>query len=199
MNLDPAAKPGRTRRWAALACFLTLISLTGCRRDAADAPSNPQDPPLASSRNGEGTGQSVERSQEGAEGGNTAEAAPRESNSERSASSSSRADAYLPLVGRWVRTDSPYVIEIRAVGGDGQLEAAYFNPRPINVSRALAGKESGELRVFVELRDVNYPGATYTLAYNRAQDLLQGVYFQPALGQSFNVSFARVQTGTSGP
>ncbi len=107
----------------------------------------------------------------------------------------SRASEYLALVGRWVRTDSPYRIEIRAVGRDGRMEAAYFNPNQINVSRAVARNESGELQVFVELRDVNYPGATYTLAYRPEKDLLQGVYYQPAMKQSFNVSFARQQTG----
>jgi hypothetical protein len=114
-------------------------------------------------------------------------------------SGASGTGSYLPLVGRWVRTDSPYVIEIRGVGRDGSMEAAYFNPNSIHVSRAMARHESGELQVFVELRDVNYPGATYNLVYNRAQDSLQGVYFQPALGQGFDVSFARVAVGGLGP
>ena len=104
-----------------------------------------------------------------------------------------RPEDYLPLVGRWVRTDSPYVIEIRGVGRDGSLEAAYFNPRPIRVSRAEAQRDSDTLQVFVELRDVNYPGSTYTLVYNRAQDLLQGIYFQAVEGQRFDVSFARLR------
>ena len=47
------------------------------------------------------------------------------------------------------------------------------------------------LEVFVELRDVNYPGSTYTLAYDRAKDLLQGVYFQATMRQSYDVIFFR--------
>lgn len=99
---------------------------------------------------------------------------------------------FLPLVGRWVRTDTPYVIDIQRVGRDGTLEAGYYNPRPIHVARAMAKSESGEMGVFIELRDVNYPGSTYTLVYNRAQDLLQGVYYQAALRESYEVQFARL-------
>ena len=107
-------------------------------------------------------------------------------------STETRSTEYLPLVGRWVRTDSPYVIDIQRVGRDGTLEAAYYNPRPIHVARALAKSESGELGIFIELRDVNYPGSTYTLVYNRSQDLLQGVYFQAVARESYDVRFARL-------
>jgi hypothetical protein len=95
------------------------------------------------------------------------------------------------LVGRWVRTDSPYVLEIVSTAEEGNLEAAYYNPRPINVSRAAFRVVDGTFEVFVELRDVNYPGSTYTLRYDAADDVLQGVYFQAALGQSYDVTFAR--------
>ncbi|MEA3409065.1 MAG: hypothetical protein U9Q95_01820 [Candidatus Eisenbacteria bacterium] len=95
------------------------------------------------------------------------------------------------LVGRWVRTDSPYVLEIASTAEDGSLVAAYYNPRPINVSRAAFRVVDGTFEVFVELRDVNYPGSTYTLRYDAANDVLQGVYFQAALGQSYDVTFAR--------
>ncbi|MCK4680610.1 hypothetical protein KAT82_05760 [bacterium] len=95
------------------------------------------------------------------------------------------------LVGRWVRTDSPYVLEIVSTDEDGSLEAAYYNPRPINVSLAAFRVVDGTFEVFVELRDVNYPGSTYTLRYDAADDVLRGVYFQAALGQSYDVTFAR--------
>jgi len=100
---------------------------------------------------------------------------------------------FRKLVGRWVRTDTPYVIEIRDVSDDGTLQAAYYNPRPINVSRAVAKEKDGALAVFVELRDVGYPGSTYTLTHDRAKDLLRGVYFQAARQQSFDVAFVRLQ------
>ena len=95
------------------------------------------------------------------------------------------------LTGRWVRTDSPYVLEIVSTAEDGGLVAAYYNPRPINVSRAAFRVVDGTFEVFVELRDVNYPGSTYTLRYDAADDVLRGVYFQAALGQSYDVTFAR--------
>ena len=72
------------------------------------------------------------------------------------------------------------------------MVAAYFNPQPINVSRAEASQEGEATKVFIELRDVNYPGATYTLTYDPAGDQLKGVYFQPALHQSFDVVFVRI-------
>ncbi|MHC4701842.1 MAG: hypothetical protein ACYTFQ_14845, partial [Planctomycetota bacterium] len=82
------------------------------------------------------------------------------------------------LVGRWLRTDSPYVIEIREVAPDGTLRAGYFNPRPINVSAAKVENKGGTLEVFVELHDAGYPGSNYTLSYNRKTDALEGTYFQ---------------------
>ncbi|MEE8573284.1 MAG: hypothetical protein V3T20_08455 [Gemmatimonadota bacterium] len=98
------------------------------------------------------------------------------------------------LTGRWVRADAPYVIEIASAADDGSLEAAYYNPRVINVSHAESRVIDGTLEVFVELRDVNYPGSTYTLRYDAADDVLQGVYFQAVLRQSFDVVFVRQRT-----
>jgi hypothetical protein len=100
------------------------------------------------------------------------------------------ADAQV-LLGRWVRTDSPYILEISSAAPDGSLEAVYLNPSRVNVSRAEFQPAAGTLEVFVELRDTNYPGSTYTLRYEVEDDVLQGVYFQAALRQSFDVVFAR--------
>jgi len=97
------------------------------------------------------------------------------------------------LVGRWVRPDGGYVIEIRSVDADGKLQAAYFNPRPINVSQARVTKAQEKPHIFIELRDVGYPGATYTLTYDAQNDVLVGLYFQPTAGQSFDVVFVRMQ------
>jgi len=95
------------------------------------------------------------------------------------------------LVGRWVRADGGYIIDIREVRADGRLDAAYYNPKPINVSRAEYQREGDALGVFVELRDVNYPGATYRLRLHPEQGLLKGEYTQPAIGQTFEVEFSR--------
>ena len=95
------------------------------------------------------------------------------------------------LVGRWLRPDGGYILEIRHAQTDGRLEAAYLNPRAINVPRAEWHREGGRLRVFVELRDVNYPGSTYTLGFSPEQDRLVGAYFQAVQQQTFDVEFVR--------
>jgi hypothetical protein len=97
------------------------------------------------------------------------------------------------LVGRWVRADGGYVLELKGIGKDGNLQAAYFNPRPIHVSRAEIQRKGGKITVFVELRDVNYPGSTYTLQYDPATDRLKGIYFQAALQQQYEVEFERTK------
>jgi len=96
------------------------------------------------------------------------------------------------LTGRWLRPDGGYVIEIRGAQADGRLDATYLNPRPINVSHAEWRREGGRLRVFIELRDTNYPGSTYTLRYAPEQDRLVGDYFQAVQQQTFYVEFIRM-------
>lgn len=96
------------------------------------------------------------------------------------------------LVGRWLRPDGGYVLEIRSVDARGKMEAAYFNPRPIHVARAEVSRDGIATKIFVELRDVNYPGSTYTLIYEPTNDQLKGIYFQAALKQQFEVFFQRL-------
>lgn len=95
------------------------------------------------------------------------------------------------LAGTWLRPDGGYVLKLSDVKKEGTLTAAYFNPRPINVSRAAWRKEEGRIVVFIELRDVNYPGSTYSLVYEPGRDVVAGYYYQAALGQTFEVYFER--------
>ena len=95
------------------------------------------------------------------------------------------------LVGRWLRTDGGYVLEIRAVSPEGRVEASYLNPRPINVARAQAARGGDLVTLLVELRDVNYPGSTYNLWYDDGRDLLEGTYYQAAQQQTYDVVFER--------
>jgi hypothetical protein len=97
------------------------------------------------------------------------------------------------LEGRWRRADGGYVLDIRKVRPDGALDAAYLNPRSINVSKAQATRDGATVRVFVELRAPNYPGSTYTLTYDSKRDELYGVYYQAVEGRSFDVVFARMK------
>jgi len=95
------------------------------------------------------------------------------------------------LIGSWVRPDGGYVIEISKIHPDGSVALAYFNPRPINVARASVSETGGVVKLFIELRDLGYPGSTYTLKYNPEHDMMIGVYFQAAMQQSFDVIFQR--------
>jgi hypothetical protein len=97
------------------------------------------------------------------------------------------------LKGRWLRPDGGYIIHIRAIEGSGKIDAGYFNPRPINVSKAQATKDGSKIKVFVELTDVGYPGSTYTLTYDPKEDVLRGIYYQAAMKQSFDVYFTRMK------
>jgi hypothetical protein len=96
---------------------------------------------------------------------------------------------FQPLIGRWRRPDGGYVIEISGIDAAGKIDAGYFNPRPINVARAEATRDVDGLKVFIELQDVGYPGATYSLIYNPRQNVLEGLYYQPTAGQTFEVVF----------
>lgn len=100
---------------------------------------------------------------------------------------------FQTLKGKWVRPDGGYVIDIKSVDEGGKIEATYSNPRPINVSKAEASRGGGATRVFIELRDVNYPGSTYTLIYLPERDLLQGTYYQALQQQNFEVFFERMK------
>lgn len=100
-------------------------------------------------------------------------------------------DAVQKLMGRWLRADGGYVLELRKADISGVVEAGYFNPKPINVSRAIWMQGGAGLQVMVELNDVGYPGATYVLTHDAATDRLTGQYNQPAMQQTFDIEFLR--------
>jgi len=109
----------------------------------------------------------------------------------QSSAASEKDKGFGNLIGRWLRPDGGYIIEIRSISADGRMNAAYLNPRPINVARAGASWKNGSQEVFIELQDTGYPGSTYTLDYNPVQDAFTGVYFQATLKQAFEVVFVR--------
>jgi uncharacterized protein (DUF2147 family) len=102
-------------------------------------------------------------------------------------------NSYERLAGKWLRPDGGYILELRDVGSVGVLKAKYYNPKSINVHRASWQSAEGKLKVFVELRDVNYPGSTYNLQYDPTSDRLKGKYFQAVIGQTFEVEFVRAE------
>jgi hypothetical protein len=107
------------------------------------------------------------------------------------AQSQSAKSVHKELIGRWVRPDGGYTLLIKAVNGDGSIDAAYFNPNPINVSKAQVSTESGKINIFVEFRDVGYPGSYYTLVYDPDTDRLVGVYHHLVRKQNYDIYFVR--------
>ena len=103
------------------------------------------------------------------------------------------ADDFSPLVGRWQRTDGGYIIHIRNIDSNGKIDAAYFNPRPINVSHAQALKHEDKVKIELELRDVGYPGSAYNLVYIPVKDMLFGYYYHATSEQFFDVTFVRMR------
>jgi len=86
---------------------------------------------------------------------------------------------------------SSYLIKIIKLNEDGTLETQYFNPKHINVGDANWEESHGNLKITVELRDVNYPGSKYTLSYLPDRDILAGDYYQAVEGLNFYVEFVR--------
>ena len=97
------------------------------------------------------------------------------------------------LVGRWARTEGPYVISISAVDETGKFDASYANPRPLPFHTAEVTRDENALKLFFELRAGGYGGSTYTLKYDAASDSLRGVYNQVVVKQKFDVVFNRMK------
>ena len=95
------------------------------------------------------------------------------------------------LVGDWIRTDAEYRLTISELLDDGTLKAGYFNPKSINVGKAGWIFSEGAMKIYIELRDENYPGSNYNLVYYPEKDLLAGKYFQAVEGVTYDVGFFR--------
>jgi hypothetical protein len=95
------------------------------------------------------------------------------------------------LKGHWVRPDGGYRIEVKSIGANGQIDAMYFNPRPLPFAKAQVTQDGSLLRVFLELQAGGYGGSTYELTYDAASDQLKGIYYQAVMKQRFEVVFAR--------
>ena len=97
------------------------------------------------------------------------------------------------LEGRWVRPDGGYILELWDIKKDGNVSAAYYNPRPIKVFIAKWSRNKGKINLFVELRDINYPGSKYNLQYDPKSDRLKGTYFQAVERQMYDIQFVRAE------
>jgi len=97
------------------------------------------------------------------------------------------------LAGRWERADGGYILQLSEIKTDGSLKAEYFNPSPIHVFQAQWNRTEGKISLFVELRDVNYPGSKYNLSYDPISDSLKGTYFQAVAGETYEIEFFRIK------
>lgn len=95
------------------------------------------------------------------------------------------------IVGQWARIDGSYTLRIQDVMSDGKVNVSYFNPGRIHVAESRVSTQEGRIKLFVKLHDKGYPGCTYTLFYYHEQDALAGVYYQAALGRTYEVIFVR--------
>lgn len=102
------------------------------------------------------------------------------------------AAGFQKLIGKWLRPDGGYVLDIKQIQTDGKIDAAYFNPNPIHVSKAIVAEEKNKTTIFIELNDTGYPGCTYRLIYEPQRDILTGVYYQAAIQENFDVFFVRI-------
>lgn len=95
------------------------------------------------------------------------------------------------LSGKWLRPDGGYILELKNISENGKMTALYFNPNPIKVFSSEWKLEEGKLKVFIELRDINYPGSKYTLQYDSASDTMKGIYFQAIEKAEYEIEFIR--------
>lgn len=95
------------------------------------------------------------------------------------------------IEGEWIRPDGGYLLKIENVKAEGTIGVSYFNPKSIHVHLGMWKIEENKLYLFIELRDVNYPGSKYTLVYVKDEDVLRGTYLQAATNQTYNVLFVR--------
>ena len=96
------------------------------------------------------------------------------------------------LIGRWLRPDGNYVIQINAIKENKKVDAQYFNPNPINIARAEIIPDT-DLRIFIEFNDRGYEGSSYDLKYDLQNDALVGNYFQATYGQTYQIGFVRLE------
>jgi hypothetical protein len=96
------------------------------------------------------------------------------------------------ILGRWLRPDGNYVIQINSIDSENQIDAQYFNPRPIKIAKAELIPDDN-YRIFIEFDDEGYKGSSYDLIYDPAQDALSGKYFQATYGQTYQIAFIRLK------
>lgn len=97
------------------------------------------------------------------------------------------------IKGVWGRTDGEGEINISGVLDNGLLTAKFYNPKSINIEKAVWTNSSDVLRIYILFREDDYPGSSFSLNYIAEKDLLIGVYFDALTNESYTVTFKRVK------
>jgi hypothetical protein len=97
------------------------------------------------------------------------------------------------IKGVWGRSDAADEINISEILNNGLLKATFYNPKMINIEKAVWTNSSDVLRIYILLREDKYPGSSFSLNYLPEKDLLLGVYFDALTNESHAVTFNRVK------
>lgn len=98
---------------------------------------------------------------------------------------------FAALKGAWLRPDGGYVIAIRSIAPNGEVDAMYYNPTILPFAGAQAVRDGATLRLSFRLQAGGYAGSTYELTFDPASDRLVGTYYQAVAKQKFDVYFVR--------
>jgi hypothetical protein len=96
------------------------------------------------------------------------------------------------IKGVWGRVDAAGEIKITEVLHGGSLKSTFYNPKLIAIEKSIWTNSSGVLRVYILLREDDYPGSSFTLNYVAVRDVLVGVYYDALTQKSYPVTFERV-------
>lgn len=108
---------------------------------------------------------------------------------------SAQAGDFNVIAGQWDRIDGSYSLQVQDVMSDGTVRVGYFNPGAVRVAESRVATQEGRIRLFVRLRDKDYPDCTYTLFYYPEEDVLAGAYYQAAVDRTYEVVFVRRNAG----
>jgi len=96
------------------------------------------------------------------------------------------------LTGKWLRSDGDYTLEIKAVNENGTLNAAYFNPKQIELGRTEWMMYKNKLHVLVELKGP-YVLSNYQLVYDEETKRLHGTFFQAVEQETYSIYFEKAK------
>lgn len=96
------------------------------------------------------------------------------------------------LIGKWLRNEGSYTLEIKAVNEDGTLDVAYFNPKSVELGRTEWMMYKNKLHVLVELKGP-YVLSNYQLVYDEETKRLHGTFFQAVEQETYSIYFEKAK------